>query len=99
LANLNQIGKRRTVNALMLRGIFAKFPTQSCREFKAPNLIPSREFKSRSGEFGAPLEMPIREPDMHMGQRGLSMNENQVKQSQGNATSPRWGIDGSAVGK
>jgi hypothetical protein len=61
---------------------------------KEPNLIPSREFKSRSGEFGAPLEMPIREPDMHMGQRGLGMNENQVKESQGNATSPRWGWSG-----
>jgi hypothetical protein len=40
-------------NALILHGLFAEFPTQFLQGILEPNLIPSREFESRSREFGA----------------------------------------------
>ena len=47
-------------NALILHGLFAEFPTQFLQGILEPNLIPSREFESRSREFGALPEIPIR---------------------------------------
>ncbi len=46
-------------NALILHGLFAEFPAQFLQGILEPNLIPSREFESRSREFGAP-EIPTR---------------------------------------
>ena len=47
-------------NALILHGLFAEFPTQFLQGILEQNLIPSREFESRSREFGALAEIPTR---------------------------------------
>ena len=54
LANLNQIRQKWTVNAVISRGFFAEFPTQSCREFEDLNPIASREFGSSGNSIPAP---------------------------------------------
>ena len=56
-------------NALILHGLFAEFPTQFLQGILEPNLIPSREFESRSREFGALPEIPTRRDFVGAGPR------------------------------
>jgi hypothetical protein len=52
-------------NALILHGSFCRIPYAVLQGILEPNLISSREFESRSREFGALPEIPTRRDFVH----------------------------------